>query len=445
MEYKLVDRILTLGNLIGQAKLGYIETNTVFQVASWNLGAEALFEYTEDETMGRFLYELIPITTKELANCKGTKLVATSFTNKKGKEKKCEILYSPIMNFQGKKLGVALLVKDISACLKCKHGSKQQEHYLRDIFGFAPIGVYRVDIEGHVIFANPEYAWMMGYESSEAVTEKMTDFASQAFFDPERAEEFMFAINEAEQVVRFRCRLKRKDNTFIWALCYAKTTRDASGRIDGFNGFSIDISDTVRAEGELQKANERLKMLSVMDGLTKIPNRRRFDEYLDAEWQRHYRDKKPISVVLCDIDFFKLYNDNYGHQAGDDCLQKVAKSINDSAQRSTDLAARYGGEEFVLVLPNTDADGAMAVSETVRSNIMNLKLPHAKSKVCDHVTLSLGVATMIPNADNSAEALVELADEGLYESKENGRNQSRAKAFSSRMADSRTTECRLGK
>ncbi len=444
MEYKLVDRILALGNLIGQAKLGYIETNTQFQVASWNLGAEAVFGYTEDETMGRFLYELIPLTMREFANCKGTKSLTTSFTNKRGEEKKCDILYSPIMNFQGEKLGVAVLAKDISACLKCKADLKQQEQYLMDIFGFAPIGVYRVNTEGHVTFANPEYAWMMGYESSKAVTEKIIDFASQAFFDPERAEEFMFGVNEAEQVIRFRCRLKRKDNTFVWALCYAKTTRNASGRIDGFNGFSIDISDTVRAEQELQKANERLKKLSVMDGLTKIPNRRRFDEYLDAEWKRHHRDKKPISVVLCDIDFFKLYNDNYGHQAGDDCLQKVAKAINDSAKRSTDLAARYGGEEFVLVLPNTDAAGAMVVSETVRSSVMNLNLPHEKSKVCNHVTLSLGVSTMIPGGDNSAEALVELADEGLYEAKENGRNQSRAKGSFCGKADSET-ECRMGK
>ncbi|MCK5350519.1 MAG: diguanylate cyclase, partial [Desulfobacula sp.] len=117
----------------------------------------------------------------------------------------------------------------------------------------------------------------------------------------------------------------------------------------------------------------------------------------------------------------------YGHQAGDDCLKKVAQAIQDSAHRSADLAARYGGEEFVLVLPRTDAGGAMAVAEKVRINVMNLEIAHEKSKVNDHVTLSLGVATMVPGKDNSAEDLVALSDQALYEAKENGRNQSISK------------------
>ena len=308
--------------------------------------------------------------------------------------------------------------------MKDKKDLKQQEQYLAEISGFAPIGIYHVNMEGNIVSANPEYAWMMGYESAEAIAEQVTDFATQAFYDSDRAEEFMFGVYEAEEVIRFRCRLKRKDNSFVWALCYAKATQDDAGRMSGFNGFSIDISDTVRAENQLKKANERLKLLSVMDGLTQIPNRRKFDEYLDSEWHRLFRTKEPMSVVLCDIDFFKLYNDNYGHQAGDDCLQKVARAIADCAQRSIDIAARYGGEEFALILPATDAEGAMAVSEGIRNSVENLKLDHEKSTVNEYVTLSLGVATMIPGKDNSAEALVALADECLYQAKENGRNQS---------------------
>ncbi len=424
MEYKLIDRILTLGNLIGKAKLAYIEANTQFQVASWNLGAQQLFGYSEGDTMGQLLYDLIPLRKRDLVACKNTQLLTCSHVNHQGQEKQCEIYYSPIMNFQGEKLGVAVLAKDITTRLKDRANLKQQEQNLADIFGFAPIGIYHVNLTGKVISANSEYAWMMGYESAEAVTEQIIDFESQVFYDKKRAEEFMFGVFEAEEVIRFRCRLKRKDNSFVWALCYAKATLDESDRINGFSGFSIDISDTVRAEQELKNANERLKMLSVIDGLTQIPNRRRFDEYLDMEWKRHYREKTLISVILCDIDFFKLYNDNYGHQAGDDCLQKVAKAINDCAHRSTDLVARYGGEEFVLILPSTDAKGAMVLSEKVRNCVMNLELDHEKSTVNDYVTLSLGVATMIPGTGNSAEALVALADEGLYEAKENGRNQS---------------------
>lgn len=427
MYFKLIDRILALGNLIGQARLAYIEADNELQVSSWNQGAMDLFGYTEDDTIGRFLNELIPISKRELNNCKKSQLLTCSHINHNGQEIQCDIFYAPIMNTKGEKLGIAVLAKDISARLKDKASLKQQEQHLRDIFGFAPIGIYHVNMEGEILSANPEYAWMLGYESAEVVAEQITDFAVQTFFDPEKADEFMFGVFEAEEVIRFRCRLKRKDNSFVWALCYAKATHDGSGRMDGFNGFSIDISDTVRAEQELKKVNEKLKMLSVIDGLTQIPNRRRFDEYLESEWKRHYRDKDKISVVLSDIDFFKLYNDNYGHQAGDDCLKKVAQAIQDSAHRSADLAARYGGEEFVLVLPRTDAGGAMAVAEKVRINVMNLEIAHEKSKVNDHVTLSLGVATMVPGKDNSAEDLVALSDQALYEAKENGRNQSISK------------------
>lgn len=424
MDYTLIDRILALGNLIGHARLAYMEADNQLQVSSWNQGATELFGYSEDDTMGRFLNELIPISKQDLVNCKQTQLLTCSHVNHNGQKIECDIFYAPIMNTKGEKLGVAVLARDISARLKDKASLKQQEQRLSDIFSFAPIGFYHVNMEGKITSANPEYAWMMGYESAEAIAEQVTDFADQAFFDQDRAHDFMFGVFEAGEVIRFRCQLKRKDNSFVWALCYAKATHDESGRMNGFNGFSINISDTVRAEEELKKANEKLKVLSVMDGLTQIPNRRKFDECLGIEWKRHYRDKNHISVILCDIDFFKLYNDNYGHQAGDECLQKVARAIQGCARRPADLAARYGGEEFVLVLPATDANGAMTVAETVRMAVKNLEIAHEKSKIDDHVTLSLGVATMVPGMDNSAESLVAQADQALYEAKGNGRNQS---------------------
>lgn len=424
MDIKLIDRTLALGNLIGKARLAYIEANNDLQVTSWNLGAKLLFDYSEDDAIGKSLYEFIPLTEKELTSGKGIQLITSSVVNSSKQEIQCDIYYGPIINTKGEKLGVSVLAKDITARLKDKADIKYHEQNLKDIFGFAPIGIYHVDQTGNIVSANPEYAWMLGYESAEAITERVSDFASQVFYDQEKAEEFLFRLNESEEVIRFRCRLKRRGNSFVWALCYAKVTRDENGRKDGFNGFSIDITETVRAEQELKKANEKLKMLSVIDGLTQIPNRRKFDEYLDSEWKRHHREKTNMSVILSDIDFFKLYNDNYGHQAGDDCLQKVAQAIHGSITRSTDLAARYGGEEFAIILPNTDLEGALTVAEKARTSVEKLMLEHEKSKVSDHVSLSLGVATMVPGADNSAEALVAMADEALYEAKESGRNRS---------------------
>lgn len=177
-------------------------------------GAEQMFGYTEDETMGRFLYDFIPVSKRNLVGCKKTQLITCSHLNNRGQEIQCDIFYSPIMNFQGKKLGIAVLAKDISGRVKDKADLKHQERYLADIFGFAPIGIYHVDMEGKVTSANPEYAWMTGYESAEAAIDQITDFVTQVFYDPKRAEDFMFAMFEAEEVVRFRCRIKRKDNSF---------------------------------------------------------------------------------------------------------------------------------------------------------------------------------------------------------------------------------------
>ncbi len=165
------------------------------------------------------------------------------------------------------------------------------KQYIEEIYEYAPIGIYHVNLKGKITMANSEYAWMLGYESSDVVVDQITDFSTQVFFDQEKAREFMFNILEADQIIRFRCRLKRRDNSYIWAFCYAKTTQNKSGRPDGFNGFSIDISTMVRTENALKKANEKLKLISVIDGLTQIPNRRKFDEYLASEWGRHIRKK----------------------------------------------------------------------------------------------------------------------------------------------------------
>ena len=424
MDYKLIDRILALSNLMGQAGLAYIEAGPGLHISSWNPGAAKLFGYSEDEAMGRFLNELIPVNKRDLAACRSNQFLTCSHVNVKGENILCDIHYAPIMNTKGEKLGIAVLAKDISQRVREKESLKKQEENLKDIFGFAPIGIYSVNQTGRIVSANPEYAWMLGYESAEAIMEQVSDFAAQTFFDADKAEAFMSGIRESEQVIRFRCRLKRKDNSFVWALCYAKTSWDEYRRRNGFNGFSIDISETVRAEQEIKKANEKLKMLSVIDGLTQIPNRRRFDEYLSSEWRRHYREMKPISVILCDIDCFKLYNDNYGHPAGDECLKQVAMSISDCVNRASDLAARYGGEEFVVVLPGTDRKGAMAVAEDIRTKIQGLEIRHETSTAGPCITLSLGVASLVPSVDNSAEDLVALADEALYRAKENGRNQS---------------------
>ncbi|HMZ57742.1 MAG TPA: diguanylate cyclase [Leptospiraceae bacterium] len=172
----------------------------------------------------------------------------------------------------------------------------------------------------------------------------------------------------------------------------------------------------------LEKANEELSRLAILDGLTKIANRRRFDEYLNMEWKNHLREKSPITVILIDIDFFKLYNDCYGHQGGDECLKKTAETISGIPKRPGDLTARYGGEEFAVILPNTDSQGGFTVAETIRAAVISLAVPHLKSETESIVTLSLGVASVIPDKELTQEDLISMADRALYEAKHKGRN-----------------------
>ncbi|NEQ72531.1 MAG: diguanylate cyclase [Okeania sp. SIO2C9] len=173
---------------------------------------------------------------------------------------------------------------------------------------------------------------------------------------------------------------------------------------------------------QLETANEKLFQFATLDGLTKIANRRLFDQYIHREWRRMAREKAPISLIFCDVDYFKLYNDTYGHPAGDKCLQKIAKAIKAKVKRPGDLVARYGGEEFVVVLPRTDAKGGYYVAESIRRRVMNLNLVNTASKVSPFVTLSLGVASAIPLPEFPLEKLIKTADEALYQAKQEGRN-----------------------
>lgn len=187
--------------------------------------------------------------------------------------------------------------------------------------------------------------------------------------------------------------------------------------------FSIPIVRArVRTHVELKRQRDILQALSAVDGLTGIPNRRRLDEYYSLEWLRAKRRQTPLSVIMADIDHFKDYNDAYGHAQGDECLKAVAKALESSLKRPTDLLARYGGEEFAVVLPETGVEGAGHLAEDMRAGVEALDIPHAKSPVTGHVTISLGTGTMIPGAMTQPKALIQLADEMLYKAKSGGRN-----------------------
>ncbi len=185
----------------------------------------------------------------------------------------------------------------------------------------------------------------------------------------------------------------------------------------------IKQSDLIKNQlSELQQANQNLKLLANIDSLTKLSNRRDFDRYIEQEWERMQRIRSPLSLIMCDVDFFKNFNDKYLHPNGDKCLIKVAMALRNNVRRSGDLVARYGGEEFAVILPNTDALGAVSVAEKIRLAVKDLQIIHESSAIANHVTVSVGVSTIIPTHESEFQTLIDTADRALYQAKSQGRD-----------------------
>ena len=177
-----------------------------------------------------------------------------------------------------------------------------------------------------------------------------------------------------------------------------------------------------KANEALRVANQKLEVYSQTDGLLRIANRKYFDSRLGDEWNRAIRERYPIGLLMIDVDFFKNYNDHYGHLAGDACLQAIAKAASSKMVRAIDLLARFGGEEFVAMLPSTDLDGAHKVALGICEAVSRLKIPHASSSVADHVTVSIGVTSILPDRKSTTDEAVAAADQALYAAKQQGRN-----------------------
>jgi two-component system chemotaxis family response regulator WspR len=177
------------------------------------------------------------------------------------------------------------------------------------------------------------------------------------------------------------------------------------------------------SQQQLLDTNLVLQRLMNSDGLTGLSNRRHFDEYLELEWRRAIREQTQLSLMMIDVDYFKAYNDNFGHLEGDEALRQVAKAIRASSSRPSDLPARYGGEEFALVLPNTSPGGARLLAEKLRQTVASMSIPHIAPSEGSSLTVSIGLATIVPPVGSHSRQLIQSADQGLYAAKHNGRNQ----------------------
>ena len=195
-----------------------------------------------------------------------------------------------------------------------------------------------------------------------------------------------------------------------------------AGPIYDESGKLVAVVETLRDMSVQKEAEAELERLATRDGLTSVANRRSFDETLNTEWRRATREARALSLLMIDVDFFKPYNDAYGHQGGDECLRQVAGAMSNVVKRSSDAVARYGGEEFAILLPATDPPGACIVAERIRAAVEALRLPHSGSTVADHVTVSIGVASVVVTTEGVPTQLVGAADAALYRAKHEGRN-----------------------
>ncbi|GAB4370111.1 MAG: diguanylate cyclase [Elainellaceae cyanobacterium] len=223
---------------------------------------------------------------------------------------------------------------------------------------------------------------------------------------PFQAEEVLARVHHQITILRQRQQLLRQQQQLAIQNCQLRQ----------------EIRQREEIEAKLQQANLELHRMANTDSLTQVANRRCFDQILEQEWHRLRREQQPLSLVLCDIDFFKNYNDHYGHPAGDLCLQQVAQVISQKINRPADMVARYGGEEFAIILPNTDQEGAVAIVEAIRATLEALKIPHAGSTIASCITLSAGIACLTPTLNSSCQELVAAADTALYQAKSAGRN-----------------------
>lgn len=305
---------------------------------------------------------------------------------------------------------------------------KESEDRYRGLFNRVPIGLFRTSQEGELLDVNPAVVNILGYPDKASIIGI-------------KIAEKIFSHSDTGMIPGdFEAQLYRYDGSVICVRVKAYLAEDEHDNQLYYEGSIEDITKVKEAEKELKNAKQELELqveqrtrqlvelnmelqqLTSLDGLTGINNRRCFDQFLEKEWQRSIRQGTPISLIILDLDFFKNYNDYYGHQAGDECLKRVASALKSGLKRSSDLAARYGGEEFVAVLPDTDASGAAELAEELRRIIESLEIKHEKSPLSKFITVSIGVASMIPDQDTMPSQIITIADHALYNAKREGRN-----------------------
>lgn len=270
-------------------------------------------------------------------------------------------------------------------------------------------------------YIGPQIEKLLGWSQDSWVT--VQDWANR-IHEEDRERVVNFCVSQSQAGIDHEAdyRALTASGGTVWIRDVVHVVRKVDGSVDSLVGFMFDISERKRTEQRVLELQKKLEILSYTDSLTGIANRRSFDTRLENEWKNARRSGQPLSLLVIDVDYFKQYNDFYGHTEGDACLGQIAQALHGLAKRPRDLAARLGGEEFALLLPETDAEGAQRSAQLCADAIATLRLPHEKSEVSSVITVSLGVGTITVSGEGGPQEFVEAVDHLLYAAKRNGRN-----------------------
>ncbi|GAM13065.1 sensor domain-containing diguanylate cyclase [Mesobacillus selenatarsenatis] len=326
---------------------------------------------------------------------------------------------SSLITYQGEK-AVLTVIKEITKRKSMERALRESEEQYRFIAENSSDMIGRLSSDGIIIYISPSSRGILGYRNDELIGKNI--YGKIHPDDRESLIEQYGNPKELSGIVTSSYRMLHKNGGYIWAETTVRPVKDKSGNASGMMFATRDVSARRTIENQLRESNSLLRKLSSLDGLTEIYNRRAFDEFLKTEWAFACKHKTPVSLLLLDIDYFKKYNDTYGHIQGDECLKSVARELERFFHEKGYFAARYGGEEFAVVLPNTDAQKASGLAEGFQSAIREMKIEHANSKVSEIVTISIGVSCVKPSDPEEMKQILEFADRALYKAKHNGRN-----------------------
>ena len=327
----------------------------------------------------------------------------------------------PLLDHDGEVIGLLLAIIDVTARKQAQIAMQEKEAYLHSIMDATVEVILTMNSKGVIEMVNPAVEQMFGYRQEELLGKNVALLMPESIGEMHQIWVDKY-LNSSDKIISGRqldTEGKRKDGS-TFPLSVSVSNKMIEGR-NIFTSIMRDITEQRNAMDTLKVKNTELEYLSSHDSLTGLHNRRTGDDFLQREWNRAVRAKTSITILMIDIDYFKKYNDQYGHQLGDACLARVSAAMKSVLNRPSDMVARYGGEEFIAILPETSLSGAALVAENIRKVIHDLEIPHEVSDK-DVVTVSIGVGTTTPVKLMNYEKLVSCADKALYKAKEQGRN-----------------------